>query len=344
MRFALSICIWLTFLNVKGQIPSATTKQIRWLQVMEFSFASNNIQIAIQENERAIKNVYREIESLKTLDSDAKPKGPFETTDQYEERKRRFDQKVEQIKIDKLALLLRKQEEYKFVYVKQAPASLILDFKTENYNADKGEWKIKIAERATDVLTNMIIDIPPKQAEQLWYSKNSIQTYFVKRLTGESNSYYAIDIPASSRGEAFSILVKKSIEKVGEENAWQDDQEEDKVFTKVEIEAEFPGGSAGWTRFVTREIERNIDELQEEGKSGTVVILFIVDKDGKPSEVRALGCGEAGVANCLGPNTKLAEVAVAAIKKGPNWKPAVQNGRNVKAYRRQPVTFRLAEE
>ncbi|MEY3436268.1 MAG: hypothetical protein RL335_724, partial [Bacteroidota bacterium] len=157
MRFALSICIWLTFLNVKGQIPSATTKQIRWLQVMEFSFASNNIQIAIQENERAIKNVYREIESLKTLDPDAKPKGPFETTDQYEERKRRFDQKVEQIKIDKLALLLRKQEEYQFIYVKQAPASLILDFKTENYNADKGEWKIKIAERATDVLTHMIM-------------------------------------------------------------------------------------------------------------------------------------------------------------------------------------------
>jgi protein TonB len=121
-------------------------------------------------------------------------------------------------------------------------------------------------------------------------------------------------------------------------------EEEDKVFTKVEIEAEFPGGSAGWTRFVTREIERNIDELQEDGKSGTVVILFIVDKDGKPSEVRALGCGEAGVANCLGPNSKLAEVAVAAIRKGPNWKPAVQNGRNVKAYRRQPVTFRLAEE
>ena len=120
-------------------------------------------------------------------------------------------------------------------------------------------------------------------------------------------------------------------------------EEEDKVFTKVEIEAEFPGGMQGWTRFVSREIERNIDELQEDGRSGTVVVLFIVDKDGNVSEVRALGCGEAGVASCLGPNTKLAEVAVAAIKKGPKWKPAVQNGRNVKAYRRQPVTFRLEE-
>ena len=122
----------------------------------------------------------------------------------------------------------------------------------------------------------------------------------------------------------------------------QDD--EDKVFQKVEIDAEFPGGSGGWTKYVTREIERNIDELQDEGKSGTVVILFIVDKEGGVSEVKAIPCGEAGVANCLGSGTKLAEIAVNAIRKGPKWKPAVQNGRNVKAYRRQPVTFQLSEE
>jgi len=120
--------------------------------------------------------------------------------------------------------------------------------------------------------------------------------------------------------------------------------DEDKVFQKVEIDAEFPGGNASWTKYVTREIERNMDELQEDGKSGTVVVLFIVDKEGAVSEVRELPCSEAGVASCLGPGTKLAEVAVSAIKKGPKWKPAVQNGRNVKAYRRQPVTFRLEEQ
>lgn len=122
----------------------------------------------------------------------------------------------------------------------------------------------------------------------------------------------------------------------------QDD--EDKVFQKVEIDAEFPGGNSGWTRYVTREIERNIDELQDDGRSGTVVVLFIVDKEGAVSEVRALPCNEAGVANCLGPGTKLADIAANAIRRGPKWKPAVQNGRNVKAYRRQPVTFQLAEE
>lgn len=121
-------------------------------------------------------------------------------------------------------------------------------------------------------------------------------------------------------------------------------EDEDRVFQKVEIDAEFPGGTGAWTKYVTREIERNMDELTEDGKSGTVVVLFIVDKEGAVSEVRALPCGEAGVPNCVGPGSKLAEVAVAAIKKGPKWKPAVQNGKNVKAYRRQPVTFRLEEQ
>ena len=122
------------------------------------------------------------------------------------------------------------------------------------------------------------------------------------------------------------------------------EDEYDKIFQKVEIDAEFPGGVSGWTKYVTREIERNIDELQDDGRSGTVVVLFIVDKEGQVSDVRALPCGEAGVARCLPPNSKLAEIAVNAIRKGPKWKPAVQNGRNVKAYRRQPVTFQLAEE
>jgi protein TonB len=146
----------------------------------------------------------------------------------------------------------------------------------------------------------------------------------------------------NQEGQKDEGIVAPPVESTVVEAPVQDDY--DKVFQKVEIDAEFPGGAKGWTRYVTREIERNIDELQDDGRSGTVVVLFIVDKEGAVSEVRALPCSEAGVGNCLPPNSKLAEIAVNAIRKGPNWKPAVQNGRNVKAYRRQPVTFQLAEE
>ncbi len=31
--------------------------------------------------------------------------------------------------------------------------------------------------------------------------------------------------------------------------------------------------------------------------------------------------------------------AIRVIKRGPKWTPAIQNGRNVNAYRKQPITF-----
>ncbi|MBC7873898.1 MAG: energy transducer TonB, partial [Ferruginibacter sp.] len=38
------------------------------------------------------------------------------------------------------------------------------------------------------------------------------------------------------------------------------------------------------------------------------------------------------------------EEAIKVIKKGPKWEPAVQNGRQVKAYRKQPITFQVTGE
>ena len=107
--------------------------------------------------------------------------------------------------------------------------------------------------------------------------------------------------------------------------------EEDKVFTKVEIEASFPGGDAGWSRYVKNAIESHIDELTEAGQSGQCRVRFIVSKDGAVSDVVALTMK----------GSKLAEVAVNAIRKGPKWKPAMQYGRPVNAFREHPVSFTI---
>lgn len=112
-------------------------------------------------------------------------------------------------------------------------------------------------------------------------------------------------------------------------------EDEDKVFTKVEIDAQFPGGNGAWTKYVTKAITNDIDELQQDqSNSGTCVVRFIVDKSGKVSDVEATTMK----------GTKLAEIAVNAIRKGPNWTPAVQNGRQVNAYRLQPVTFTFQDQ
>jgi len=102
-----------------------------------------------------------------------------------------------------------------------------------------------------------------------------------------------------------------------------------KTFTKVEIESEFPGGPSAWAAFLNENlhypkaaIKKNIE--------GKVVVQFIVDKEGNVTDIRALS----------GPD-ELREEAERVMKKSPNWIPAQQGGRLVKAYKKQPITFRL---
>ena len=111
--------------------------------------------------------------------------------------------------------------------------------------------------------------------------------------------------------------------------------DEDKVFTKVENEAQFPGGTAAWVRYLQKNLNANTP-VDNGARSGTyqVIVKFIVSKDGSISEVQ--------------PETKhgygMEEEAIKIIKRGPKWTPALQNGRNVNAYRRQPNTFVVEEQ
>ncbi|HEV8081114.1 MAG TPA: TonB family protein [Chitinophagaceae bacterium] len=106
--------------------------------------------------------------------------------------------------------------------------------------------------------------------------------------------------------------------------------EDDNKFIPVEIEATFKGN---WNAYIKKEIEKNIEELTEAGESGTCVVKFIVSKNGRVSDVEAITMK----------GSKLAEIAVNAIRKGPKWIPARQNDREVNAYRQQPVTFTINE-
>lgn len=99
-------------------------------------------------------------------------------------------------------------------------------------------------------------------------------------------------------------------------------------FTRIEIEAKFKGN---WNTYIKKKIEKNIEELTEAGESGTCIVKFVVAKDGTVSEVEAITMQ----------GTKLAEIAVDVIRKGPKWIPAQQNGTIVKAFRQQPITFTI---
>lgn len=112
----------------------------------------------------------------------------------------------------------------------------------------------------------------------------------------------------------------------------KDDEDWDKTFTKVEIESEFPGGMSAWARYLNRNLRYPQDAIDNEVQ-GTVIVQFIVDKEGNVSDVEAVS----------GAN-ELRDEAVRVIKKSGKWTPAVQNGRQVKSYKKQPIVFRLETE
>lgn len=108
-----------------------------------------------------------------------------------------------------------------------------------------------------------------------------------------------------------------------------------KVFNKVEIEAEFPGGTQAWGNYLRQNLHANVP-VKKKAPAGTytVVIRFIVSANGSITDVVAETNHGYGMEN---------EV-MRIIKKGPKWLPAQQGGKNVNAYRRQPVTFAVIQQ
>jgi len=133
--------------------------------------------------------------------------------------------------------------------------------------------------------------------------------------------------------EIYTKVVKSQVKELYFEEIKEDD---DKVFVKVEVEASFKGGERAWLKYLEKNLDQNMPVKNGCKLAGTytVIVQFIVEKDGSVSDVRALTNHGFG----------MEEEAIRIIKKGSDWVPAIQNGRQVKAYRKQPITFEIAEK
>lgn len=111
--------------------------------------------------------------------------------------------------------------------------------------------------------------------------------------------------------------------------------EMDIIEKEVTTEASYLGGAAAWRTFLERNLRGEVPvENGAEPKNYTVIIQFVVDKDGSISDIKPL--------------TKLGygmeDEAIRVIKKSGKWRPAVKSGKEVKAYRKQPITFQILEQ
>ncbi|RYF80875.1 MAG: hypothetical protein EON98_12995 [Chitinophagaceae bacterium] len=112
------------------------------------------------------------------------------------------------------------------------------------------------------------------------------------------------------------------------------EEEQNRIFEKVEIEASV--NVARWRQHLERNLVRYIEDAATAGMQPgtyTVMVRFLVEKDGSISRVLALN----------DPGFGLARGAAQVVESGPQWNPGEQNGRKVRSYHTQPITFVIME-
>jgi TonB family protein len=137
--------------------------------------------------------------------------------------------------------------------------------------------------------------------------------------------------PAMQNGQAIRQQFTIPISFTLAEGSTRDNDTE--VFTAVEQMTEFPGGLPAFGKYLSKNI-RYPAAARENHVQGKVFLTFIVEKDGSLTDVKVL----------RGIGSGADEEAVRVIKNSPKWKPAMQNGRLVRAQFTVPVSFYLTEE
>ena len=110
----------------------------------------------------------------------------------------------------------------------------------------------------------------------------------------------------------------------------EDEEEEAQIFTVVESMPGFPGGESARIRYLNENIKYP-QMARESGIQGRVFVTFVVEKDGKVTDVRVLrgiggGCDEE---------------AVRVIKNMPRWNAGKQRGKPVRVQFNMPILFKL---
>lgn len=110
-------------------------------------------------------------------------------------------------------------------------------------------------------------------------------------------------------------------------------EQQENIFTVVEVDAEYVGGEKARVAFLSKNIKYP-EEARKNEIQGRVYVTFVIEKDGSISNikvVRGIGYG-------------CDEEAVRVIKLMPNWMPGKQRGEPVRVQFNLPLVFKLDSE
>ncbi|MDT3401412.1 energy transducer TonB [Mucilaginibacter terrae] len=116
---------------------------------------------------------------------------------------------------------------------------------------------------------------------------------------------------------------------IGQGNT-QNDGDGSKTFdiNGVEVMPEPYGGNAAWAKFLQKNLRYPDTDVQ-----GRVMLSFIIEKDGKLSDIQIL----------KGISPELDREALRVLKLAPAWKPGMQNGHAVRVKYTIPIVFQMAD-
>lgn len=106
------------------------------------------------------------------------------------------------------------------------------------------------------------------------------------------------------------------------------------IFTTAQIEPQFPGGAEAWGIYLAKQLDASV-LAKRKAPPGiyTVTLSFIVDEDGNLSDIKALN----------DPGYGAGAEAVRVLKRGPKWRPAIENGHTVAFLNKQKIAFKISE-
>ena len=109
-----------------------------------------------------------------------------------------------------------------------------------------------------------------------------------------------------------------------------EDDDDDRIFDVVEVNAEFPGGEEALFKWLSENIKYP-SIAKEQEIQGRVMLQFVVNRDGSIVDIKIL----------KSPDKSLSKEAERVVKMMPKWKPAKQGNKTVRSNFRLPVNFRL---
>ena len=110
----------------------------------------------------------------------------------------------------------------------------------------------------------------------------------------------------------------------------EEEESAQQIFTVVEKQPEFPGGTAELFKYLSKAIKYPVI-AQENGIQGRVVCSFVVNRDGSIVDIQVM----------RGVDPSLDKEAIRVISEMPKWKPGEQRGKPVRVRFILPVQFRL---